>query len=132
MANLNDSPVQELLKQPYYAVVSTHSENGSIHNAVVWQDVRDDHVLINSAVGRVWPTNIERNANVTVTVINGENPYEYVTITGQAEGTTDGADDDIDALAKKYLDADTYPFRQEGEQRITYRVTPNKVRYVKQ
>ena len=42
------------------------------------------------------------------------------------------ADDHIDRLAKKYLDADSYPFRQEGEQRITYRVTPTLVRYQKQ
>lgn len=28
----------------------------------------------------------------------------------------------IDALAKKYLDADTYPFRQPDEERVIVRV----------
>jgi hypothetical protein len=69
---------------------------------------------------------------VTVLVMNEANPYEYVEIRGTASGTTEGADDHIDRLAKKYLDADSYPFRQEGEQRITYRVTPTLVRYQKQ
>jgi PPOX class probable F420-dependent enzyme len=132
MANLSDSSIQELLSKPYYAVVSTHGENGSIHNAVVWQDADADTLYLNSAIGRVWPSNLERDPNVTVTVINGENPYEYVTVTGKADSTTDGADEHIDKLAKKYLDADSYPFRQEGEERIIYRVTPDKVRYVKQ
>ena len=38
------------------------------------------------------------------------------------ERTIDGADAVIDALAKKYLDADSYPFRREGEVRVTIRV----------
>ena len=38
------------------------------------------------------------------------------------ELTTDGADAQIDRLAKKYLDADSYPFRKEGEQRVTVRI----------
>ncbi len=36
-----------------------------------------------------------------------------------AERRLDGADAVIDGLAKKYLNQDTYPFRQEGEQRVT-------------
>ena len=132
MANLSDSSVQELLSKPYYAVISTHNENGSIHNAVVWQDADADTLYVNSAVGRVWPSNLERDPNVTVTIINGDNPYEYVTVSGQAEGTTDGADEHIDRLAKKYLGQDSYPFRQEGEQRVKYVVTPDLVRHQKQ
>jgi hypothetical protein len=39
-----------------------------------------------------------------------ENPYEHVEIRGHvAERTREGADEHIDALAEKYLDAATYP-----------------------
>ena len=51
---------------------------------------------------------------------------------GRARWTTDGAEDHIDRLAKKYLDADRYPFHQPGEQRITYLVDPDRVRHQKQ
>jgi hypothetical protein len=38
-----------------------------------------------------------------------------------------GADAHIDALAKKYLDQDRYPYRQPGEVRVTYRIRPERV-----
>jgi hypothetical protein len=36
-----------------------------------------------------------------------------------AERRLETADADIDHLAKKYLDEDSYPMRVEGEQRVT-------------
>jgi len=44
-----------------------------------------------------------------------------------AEDTTEGADAHIDKLAQKYLGQDTYPFRQPGEQRVIFRITPDRV-----
>jgi PPOX class probable F420-dependent enzyme len=129
---IDDPKVRTLLTERHHAVITTRGEDGSMHSAVVWVDVRDGQVAVNSAVGRTWPTNLERDPQVTVLVMNEANPYEYVEIRGTASGTTEGADDHIDRLAKKYLDADSYPFRQEGEQRITYRVAPTLVRYQKQ
>ena len=67
-------------------------------------------------------------SKVTVTVVNHENPYEYAMIKGRlAEDTHDGADENIDKLAKKYLGKDEYPFRQEGEQRVMFRIEPERV-----
>ena len=43
------------------------------------------------------------------------------------EITTEGADAHIDALAKKYMDVDQYPYRKEGEARVKYRIAPEKV-----
>jgi hypothetical protein len=66
---------------------------------------------------------------VTLTVPNMENPYEYLEVRGRvAERTRDGADAHIDSLAKKYLGADEYPFRQPGEQRLIIRVDPDVAR----
>jgi hypothetical protein len=63
-------------------------------------------------------------------VLNLENPYEYVEIRGRvAERTREGADEQIDELAKKYLDQDTYPFRQPGEVRLLITVEPQHVRH---
>jgi hypothetical protein len=44
--------------------------------------------------------------------------------------TSDGADEDIDVLAKRYLDADSYPFRQPGEERVIVKIEPEKFHHM--
>ncbi len=127
-----EGPARELLDSRNHAVVSTLNENGSIHSTVVWVNVENGAVAVNSAVGRKWPSNLERDPRITVTVYDESNPYEYVEIRGTANGTTDDADGHIDRLAKKYMDADSYPFRQPGEQRIKFVVDADRVRHQKQ
>ena len=132
MTTLQDPPVAALLEQPNHAVIATKNSDGSIHTAVIWADVLDGKLAVNSAVGRKWPSNLDQDPQVSVVVYDQNNPYEYVEVRGEAKGSTDGADDHIDRLAKKYLDKDSYPFRQPGEQRITYTIEPSLVRYQKQ
>jgi PPOX class probable F420-dependent enzyme len=132
MANINDPNVQELLTQPNHGVISTLNADGSVHSTVVWLDAEDGTVVVNSAVGRAWPTNIERDPRVSICVYEQSNPYHFVEIRGRASGTTDGAEEVIDGLAKKYLGLDRYPYHVPTEQRITYVITPERVRHVKQ
>ena len=121
--------VRELLEQPNFVAVATNTTDGSPDVKVVWADVEDDHVVLNSAEGRKWPERLRRDRRVTVTVINHENPYEYAMIKGRlADDTHDGADENIDRLAKKYLGKDEYPWLQPGEQRIKFLVEPERVR----
>ena len=61
-----------------------------------------------------------------------ENPYNYVEIRGTASETTEGADEHINALTKKYIGQDEYPFRQPGEQRVKFVIAPDHVRHQKQ
>jgi PPOX class probable F420-dependent enzyme len=132
MASLNDSEVQKLLSEPNHAVVSTLNPDGTILNTVAWISDDDGTVAVNSARGRRWPTNLQRDPRVTVLVYEQGNPYNYVEIRGRASATTDGADDHINALTKKYIDQDEYPFRQPGEERIKFVIEPDHVRHQKQ
>src|SRR2546429_443684 len=106
MTNISDAGPQELLEKPNYAVVSTLNANGSVHQTVVWISSEGDRVAVDSAVGRLWPTNLQRDPRVSVLVQETGNPYHYVEIRGTATGTTDGADEHINALAKKYIGQD--------------------------
>lgn len=132
MASLDDAGVARLLADRNHAVLSTLNPDGSIHSTVVWVDTIDGQVAVNSAVGRKWPTNLEHNPTINVTVYDESNPYDYVEIRGTATGTLEGAEEHIDRLAKKFMDADTYPFRTPDEKRITFLVTPTLVRHQKQ
>jgi PPOX class probable F420-dependent enzyme len=118
----------ELLAAKNFANVATLRADGSVHAVPVWVDVQDGRPVLNTAEGRAWPRNLERDPRVTITVQNLENPYEYIMVRGRvSERTHEGADEHIDGLAKKYLDADSYPFRQPGEQRLIIRVEPDYV-----
>lgn len=129
MAGKIEGRARELIEGRNFAAVATVREDGSPQVNVTWVDTDNGHVVLNSSEGRQWPENLRRQGRVNVTVVNHENPYEYVTIEGRlAEDTHEGADENIDALAKKYLDADEYPFRQPGEQRVLFRIEPDRVK----
>jgi PPOX class probable F420-dependent enzyme len=133
MASLNDNEVKALLDAPNVAVISTKNPDGSILSAVVWVTLEDGVLAVNSADGRQWPANLDRDSTVTLLVYPPDNPYEFTAVRGKATRATDGDDDaHIDRLAKKYIDQDTYPWRQPDEARIKYVISPDHVRYTKQ
>ena len=101
---------REIVAAPNYAVASIPRSDGTVQSVVVWADVDGEQILLNSAIGRHWPANLKRAGRATVLVIADNDPYEWVAVEGElVEATTDGADDDIDRLAKKYLGVDSYP-----------------------
>jgi PPOX class probable F420-dependent enzyme len=119
---------EELLKAKNFAHIGTLRADGSPQVAPTWVDVQDGRPVVNSAEGRAWVRNLQRDPRITLEVQNMENPYEYVEIRGRvAEITRDGADEHIDSMAKKYLGQDEYPYRQPGEQRVVIRVDPDRV-----
>lgn len=126
MARLKEAEAQ-MFTEPYYAVASTVREDGCPQQTVVWVEYDGEDVLFNTAEGRAKPENIRRNPRVGVHVTHPEDPYKWVSVAGPAELTHAGADEQIDRLAKKYLGADSYPFRKEDEQRVIVRIKPEHV-----
>jgi PPOX class probable F420-dependent enzyme len=117
---------RELITSPNFCHVSVPNEDGTIQSVVVWCDADDDHVILNSAEGRDWPANLRREGRATLTVMNMDNPQEYVTLVGRlVEDTNEGAEDMINVLAHKYTGRD-YDFRP-GQQRVTFRLAPERV-----
>ena len=114
----------ELLNEPQIANVATVMADGSPQVTPVWIDTDGEHVFFNTAKGRVKHRNLERNPKVAISVVDKNDPYRLVVLRGSVEFVEDGADAHIDQLAKKYLGADTYPWRKDDEQRVIVKVTP--------
>jgi len=128
MSDKIEGRAEALLKAKNFCHVATLRADGSVHGVPVWVDVQEGRPVLNSAEGCAWVRNVERDPRVTLTVVNAENPYEYVEVRGRvAERTHEGADAHIDAMAKKYMGVDEYPMRQPGEQRVIIRVEPEHV-----
>ena len=111
-----------------FAHLGTVMKDGTPQVTPVWFSYDGTQVLLNSAKGRVKDRNMRARPHVALSIIDPDDAYRYLQIIGKiTEITEQGADAHIDALAKKYMGQDTYPFRQPGEERVIYKVTPGKV-----
>jgi PPOX class probable F420-dependent enzyme len=118
---------EQFLENPFAGVVTTLRPDGSPHSTIVWVDVADGEVSFNTAAGRVKPNNLERDPRVALLVLDPDDQYRWVAVDGRATVTTDGADEQIDRLAKKYLGKDEYPWRQPDQTRLTVKIDPVRV-----
>jgi PPOX class probable F420-dependent enzyme len=127
MADLPEK-YRDLFEKRAFASLATLRPDGAPHVSPVWVDWDGRYVRFNTARGRAKAKDVERDPRVALAVRDPENPYRYVEVRGRvAEVTEHGADAHIDALAKKYLGKDRYPFRQPGEVRIIVKVLPERV-----
>ena len=122
-----DDRARTFLENPFVGVVTTLRRDGSPHSTIVWVDVDDRGVSFNTAVGRTKERNLRANPRLSLTVVDPEDAYRWISLSGTAELTLDGADPQIDRLAKKYLDKDEYPWRDPAQRRISVRIEPDRI-----
>jgi PPOX class probable F420-dependent enzyme len=122
-------PQAALLLAPNVAMLSTLRRDGSAHLTPVWIDWDGEHVLVNTALGRVKERHMRADPRVSAAVVDAADAGRYVSITGVARLTLEGAEEHIDKMARKYLGEPTYPedLRGPGERRVLARVTPTRV-----
>jgi len=115
----------DLFKKKAFANLATLMPDGQPQVTPVWVDYDGRYVLINTAEGRQKDKNLKRDGRVALSIMDPDNPYRYLEIRGRVtERTREGADAHIDAMAKKYLGQDKYPFRRQGEIRVIFKVEP--------
>jgi len=122
--------LQDLLtdEKKAFVYLATTMPDGTPQVTPIWFNTDGEHILINSAAGRVKDRNMRARPNVALCIADPANPYRYLQIRGKVvEVTTEGADDHIDALAFKYRGIRKYPNRKDGERRVTYKILPTKI-----
>jgi PPOX class probable F420-dependent enzyme len=127
IAKLGEKELKFLDENPFVGVVTDLRADGSPHSTVVWVDVENGGVSFNTARGRAKERNLERDPRVSLVVVDPSNPYRWVAISGRAELTEEGADEQIDKLAKKYLGKDRYHWRNPEETRVSVKITPEYI-----
>ena len=86
-----------------FLFLATTMHDGSPQVTPVWFSTDEDHILINSAKGRVKDRNMRARPQVAVAIMDPANPYRYIQLRGEVvEITEEGAREHINALAKKY------------------------------
>lgn len=79
-------------------------------------------ILISTTADRKKVRNLEADDRITLCVVQPDNLNRYVEIRGRAELVPDPDRRVIDAIARRYMGADRYPFDKAWQQRVTVRV----------
>ena len=119
-----EADIRDLARGKNFAALTVIPKSGHPMTHVMWVDADDNHVLINTELGRAKATAMDNDDRVTVTVMDASNPYHYAEVRGRVVGKTTGkeAAEHIDALATKYTGS-KYGFGPT-DKRIIYRIEP--------
>src|SRR5437763_16053178 len=128
MADIPANFLDLLQQKKAFASLATVMPDGTPQVTPVWFDYADGVIRVNTAKGRTKARNMKEGASVALAIMDPDNPYRYMQIRGRVRRVVEaGAERHIDALAKKYLDKDKYPFAQPGEVRVMYEIEPRAV-----
>ena len=131
--DISSEPIHKFFADRNFAFISTINKDGSPQVTPTWIDIDEANglILINTAVGRLKQKNVSKDPRVSISMVNGDNPYSMVTIKGKViEQTESGANEHIDKLARKYLNTDTYPAHSPKVTRIILKIKPEKISYL--
>ncbi len=119
---------RSLLKDEARALLylATTMADGAPQVTPVWFNTDGEHILVNSAKGRVKDRNMRARPLVAACIQDPGDPYRYLQLRGRVvEVTEQGALAHIEALARKYTGK---PWRGSGpgEVRVIYKILPVK------
>jgi PPOX class probable F420-dependent enzyme len=122
-------PVREFLGTGRkYASIATIDPDGAPRQALIWYTLDGDEIVINSLVGRRWPTNLLRDPRISILIGEADGSH-WVGITGIATPVTDQAtaQADIAAMSDRYDAAEPEHAaervdRFRSQERISFRI----------
>ena len=120
-----------LEREGVFGTLATTTPDGAPFQAVIWYLVRGDTLVVNSKVGRVWPTSLLRDPRVSLVIEGG---YDWVGVRGRAAAVTDQAtaQADIAEMARRYHADDPATAERmvrlfEGQERISFVIHVERV-----
>lgn len=133
-------PIVKFFRGKNFGFLGTINRDGSPQVTPTWIDIiekeeneggREELILVNTAKDRIKQKNVSRDPRVSISIVDEDNPYSMVTIRGRVvEQTTEGADEHIDRLAKRYLNTERYPAHSANVKRIILKIKPEKIFYL--
>ncbi len=127
--------IRTFLDDLRFATIATLGADGAPHQAVIWYTVEGDEIVINSAVGRRWPTDLVRDQRISLSVVDETDGYGWVGLSGRVRIITDQAtaQADIAGMSRRYHadepdEAERIIAEQfEREERISFRFTATAI-----
>ena len=123
-----DTKAEKLFEDKNLVFIATLMKDGSPQLSPVWANYEDEHIMVNTAEGRIKHKNVLRDPRVAVSVVSKDNPLDMTTIRGKVvEMIPDYDYKHADRLTQKYMARQHYPFKREDEKRIVFKIKPERV-----
>lgn len=96
--------LRAFLDDTRFASIATLDPDGALRPAVIWYTVDGDEIVLNSAVGRRWSSNLVRDPRVAFSVVDHVDGYRWLGIVGVTTVVDNQAvaQADIAAMARRY------------------------------
>src|SRR5918996_5205091 len=127
--------IHDFLAETRFASIATVDPNGGPRQAVVWYRLDGEDIVLNSAIGRRWPANLQRDQRISLTIIDADDGYRWVGLTGTVTVIREQmtAQADIAEMARRYHADDPTKAerlitdRFQRQERITFRFSVDGV-----
>ncbi|MGH8034629.1 MAG: TIGR03618 family F420-dependent PPOX class oxidoreductase, partial [Lysobacterales bacterium] len=108
--------------------LATLMSDGTPQVQPVWCSFDGTHILVNTEKDTQKYRNLSRRRVATILAIDPDDDNRWLEVRGTvAEETEEGAREHLDELTQLYLEVDTYPYHQEGDVCVLFRIAPQRV-----
>ena len=96
--------IRTFIDDTRFATIATTDADGAPRQAVIWYTVDGDEIVLNSKVGRRWPSNLVRDPRIAFSVVDATDGYQWIGLTGRVTVVEDQAtaQADIAGMARRY------------------------------
>jgi PPOX class probable F420-dependent enzyme len=117
----------ELARGANYGSITSMLPSGNFQTQLIWVHTDGERLVVNAEVHRQKFKNLQRDARVTLTIRNEEDPYHYAEARGRVVEVVTGqeARDHIDELSQKYHGQDYNPENIKSE-RVMLWIVPDR------
>ena len=128
VTELSKEELSRLFQFRNLTCVGTLSKDGSPHITPVWSEMVDDLILINTFEESAKIRHITKDKRIALSIVEQNNPFNMVSIKGKViDQTSEGADEHLKKLAKRYLGIGKYYYRKPKHKRVILKIKPEKI-----
>jgi PPOX class probable F420-dependent enzyme len=116
----------DLLESTALAHVATVGPDGEPQANPVWFGWDGQNLRFSQTTTRQKYKNVGREPRIALSIVDPTNPYRYLEVRGKVVRVDPDPDNAfINAMAKKYIEQDVYPWHQPGDERVVIVIEPS-------